>query len=244
MKIKRGIATLCIFSMCLTLCMTTAFAQDINENQDYNVFSYYEIAAGLVPGRSVAPMRGPSNIVCVMRIYSDPGSGIAGSINKDLGHTFLTFLNTSTANITVGRHTVAPNKMVSIGKFGRFKEYDGAFYNAETNRKERLGWYAIDRSIYMELTASQLSTVSTYLKNHQAGYLEFGDNCACYAAKAWNSVLSASDSKYINHFGLPELVYQDITDIGYYLVGNGLLKADYELCYYNGTTRVPCNDYA
>lgn len=133
--------------------------------------------------------------------------------------------------------------MVSIGKFGKFEEYKGAFYNAETNRKVRYGWYTSARSIYMELTASQLQTVSNYLNRNQAGYQAVGNNCASYAVNAWNSVLSVNDDKYIDHFVTPTVVYQDIGAIGYYLEGNGLLKADYDLCYYSGTTRVTCKDY-
>lgn len=250
MKIKRKIALVCVIAICMTMCVTTVFARDSDSVDDYSVFSYYEMAAGLVPGVSINNIARDarsvnSNIVCVMRIYSDPGSGTSGSsADGDFGHTFLTFLNASTSNITVGRHTVEPNKMVSVGKFGKFTDYKGAFYNAETNRKEVLGWYGSDKSIYMELTEDQLETVSNYLKNHQKGYLEVGNNCASYAVGAWNSVLSTTDEQYIDHFATPALVYQDIEDIGYYYVGNGLLRADYKLCYYDGSTRKECDDYA
>lgn len=243
MKIKRGIAILCVFSLCLAMCVPSVFAQSISEDEDYSVFSYYEIAAGLVPGRNVVARRGASDIVCVMRIFSDPSASSSGSSAGDTGHSFLTFLNASTSNNTVGRHTVAPNKMVSIGKNGRFDEYKGAFYNLETTRKERLGWYTSARSIYMELTASQLQTVSNYLKSHQEGYTVVGDNCATYATKAWNSVLLMNDSQYINHFATPTDVYEEISEIGNYINGNSLLRADYDLCYYDGATRKTCDDY-
>lgn len=243
MKIKKGIAILCALSICLTMGITSVFAQDVSADQDYSIFSYYEIAAGLVPGRKVVARRNSDNIVCVMRIYSDPSAAGSGSIFENTGHTFLTFLNASSSNITVGRHVVEPNKMISIGKFAKFEEFKGAFYNVEVNRKAK-GWYTGVRSIYMELTASQLQTVSTYLKNAQAGYQLVGDNCACYAVKAWNSVLRINDDQYIDHFATPLVVYQDISDIGYYFDGNGLLKADYELCYYDGANRKTCKDYA
>lgn len=243
MKFRRVIAALCALTMCLTMCMTSVFAQDTTADQDYSVYSYYEIASGLVPGRNVINEQRSGSVVCVMRIYADPSTGASGSSFGDYGHTFLTFLNTSTSNITVGRHTVAPNKMVSIGKFGKFEEYKGAFYNAETSRKARLGWYTNAKSIYMDLTASQLQTVSTYLKNNQAGYAVIGNNCASYAAKAWNSVLSTSSKQYIDHYATPTDVYQDLEDIGGTYQGNGLIKSDYPLCYYDGATRKECDDY-
>ena len=243
MKLKQNISKLCILSMCFILCITSVLAQDVYKDQDYGVFSYYEVAAGLVPGKSIKSEKKSGNIVCVVRIYSDSSASESSSNPSDTGHTFLTFLNTTTSNITVGRHTVAPNKMVSIGKFGKFDEYKGAFYNVETSRKERKNWYTGAKSIYMELTASQLQTISTYLKNNQSGYSLIGNNCSTYAVRAWNSLLSTNDDQYIDHYASPTTVYQEIENIGYCLEGNLLLNADYELCYYNGSTQVLCTDY-
>lgn len=184
-----------------------------------------------------------------MRIYSDPGSEQSSSSNQDLnfGHTFLTFFNTSTKNIVVGRHTVAPKKMISIGKFENFENeangFKGAFYNVEVQRKAYHQWYQTDHSIYLDLNATQLDTVSTIIKSSQDGYAFVGNNCASFAARVWNSVLPNPDHPlYINHFTVPKMVYQDITRTGQYLKGNGLMQSDYARCYYLGSVRHYCKD--
>lgn len=240
---KRKLAVLCALFLGCLICIIPLRAQSAPEDRGDRVFSAYEIASGLVPGYSVEPGQRTGAIVCVMRLYSESPEGLSWLRSGDFGHTFLTFLNTSASDITVGRHTVEPGKMVSIGKFGKFEGYQGAFYNAETGRKARFGWYADAKSVYLELTEDQLQTVSDYLKKHLEGYTIVGDNCAYYAAKAWNSVLSPGDARYIDHFSTPASVCQDLEEMENCLVGNSLLQADYELCYYDGTALVTCEDY-
>ncbi len=219
-----------------------------SSNTDLNKYSIYEIQAGLVPNvdPSILPQRSSaSSVVCVMRLYSDNGGGGSSSSDlSDFGHSFLTFLNVSSQNITVGQHTVAPGKMVSVGKFGNLgtcaNDFKGAFYNVEAQRKDILGWYGPDVSMYLELTASQLSAVSNILINKQSGYLTLGNNCATFAAAAWNSV--APSSKKIMNWARPADIYNEIIHLGSYARGNGLIDVDYARCYFNGSTKVICGD--
>lgn len=213
---RRGAALLCALLLGLTLCPIPCATRSVSDG----------------------------DAVCLMRIYSDPPVASLGLLAGGTGHTFLTFQNISPAPITVGRHTVAPEAMVSIGKFATLDGHSGAFYNAETNRAARLGWYTGARSLGMTLTAEQLATVSACLNAHESGYLWVGSNCATLSAFAWNSVLRADDPRYIVHSATPAQVYQDITAALSYLDGNGLLQADYALCYFNGATKVLCDDYA
>ena len=225
---------LCTFSICFILCMTWYFTPEVDKNTDHPTFSAYETATGLTP---------KEDTVCVMRIYSDPSATTLGLIAGDTGHTFLTFLNTTTSDITVGQHRVEPNKIISIGKFGKFKNYKGVFYNLEVNRKEKYGWYSSARSTYMELTENQLNAVSTYLNTHQKGYSIVSNNCSTYSVKVWNSLLSINDYRYIKNLSSPTAVYKDIGGIGHLLNGNNLLHADYKPCYYDPSIQVMCNDY-
>ena len=247
-SIKRFIALFCILSIAITSSVLTSSALS---TPDINVFSPYEIQAGVVPGVSpnsaISPHSARGNIVCVMRIYSDnDGEDSSASSSSNFGHSFLTFLNVFSSNIVVGRATVEPNKMISVGKFGNFGDYangfKGLFYNVEAQRKATLNWYQSNRSLYRDLTLSELETVSKYLISAQSGYSLVGNNCATTAARAWNSILSTSDKNYFNVYGTPNAVYQEITQKGYYLVGNGLIQADYDRCYYNGSTRITCKD--
>lgn len=215
----------------------------------------YEIQAGLVPGATINDIpkdrqqRTNSNIVCVMRIYADPdGEDSSLSQGHNFGHAFLTFLNCSQEAITIGRFAVEPGKMISVSKFGNFGEYSnnfqGVFYNVETQRKAKLGWYATAESMYIDLTASQLEKVSKYIVAHQKGYFELGSNCALLSAEAWNSALPNNRDQYIDVSGImtPRIVRKAIEAYGYYYTGNGLLQADFNCCYYDGDKQVYCGD--
>ena len=210
---------------CFAIALPSIFAVP-SQSVSPEVFSAYEIEAGLVPETSAneatdGEKTTNSDIVCVMRIYSDPGIvSFSPQLSMDFGHSFLTFLNVSSSDITVGRHTVAPNQMISVGKFGNLTDYaggfKGVFYNIESHRSQALGWYATGRSIFMDLTASELNTISACIKQMQAGYIEVGNNCATFAGLVWNSILPSDHAKYIDHVGTPSLIYQDMEGIGGY----------------------------
>lgn len=222
-RARRGAALACAIFIALALVLPDGFAHSADGE------------------RSTADA---GDIVCVMRIYSDPPVTSLGPLAGGFGHTFLTFHNVSSTDLMIGRHMLAPDKMVSIGKFARLDGCAGTFYNAETDRAARLGWYTGARSLGMALTAKQLEAVNAQLCAHENGYLWVGSNCATLSALAWNAALPAGDSRRITHFSTPAQVYQDITAAGSYLDGNGLLQADYALCYFNGATKVLCTDYA
>ena len=220
---------------CFAIALPSIFAVP-SQSVSPEVFSAYEIEAGLVPETSAnqatdGEKTTNSDIVCVMRIYSDPGIvSFSPQLSMDFGHSFLTFLNVSSSDITVGRHTVAPNQMISVGKFGNLIDYaggfKGVFYNIESHRSQALGWYATGRSIFMDLTASELNTISDCIKQMQSGYIEVGNNCATFAGLVWNSILPSDHEKYIDHVGTPSLIYQDMEGIGGYYTGNGLIQAE------------------
>lgn len=236
---------------CFAIALPSIFAVP-SQSVSPEVFSAYEIEAGLVPETSAnqatdGEKTTNSDIVCVMRIYSDPGIvSFSPQLSMDFGHSFLTFLNVSSSDITVGRHTVAPNQMISVGKFGNLTDYaggfKGVFYNIESHRSQALGWYATGRSLFMDLTASELNTISDCIKQMQAGYIEVGNNCATFAGLVWNSILPSDHAKYIDHVGTPSLIYQDMEGIGGYYTGNGLIQAEDARCFYTGSVRVICED--
>lgn len=249
--IKKIGTLLCIAIFCAAIVLSTR-PSVLPQSAPSDVFSMYELEAGLVPG--IAVSQGTSredtknpDVVCVMRIYSDPGSAqFSFHGGMDFGHTFLTFLNVSSSDITVGCHTVAPNQMVSVGKFGNLTDhasgFKGVFYNIESQRTQRFGWYAAGRSIYMDLTASELNTVSHAIKQMQSGYIEVGNNCAAFAGLVWNSILSSDHAKYMDHIGTPSLIYRELGSIGGCYTGNGIIQADYAPCYYSGSVGVICED--
>lgn len=235
----------------LAIVLSSAFAVP-SQSPPPQVFSIYEREAGLVPASSVQPAadgEAPENsdIVCVMRIYSDPGRvSFSPQVSVDFGHSFLTFLNVSSSDITVGRHTVAPHQMVSVGKFGNLTEqadgFKGVFYNIESHRSQAFGWYATGRSIFLDITASELDAISDCIKRMQSGYIEVGNNCAAFAGLVWNSILPSDHAKYLDHIGTPSLLYQDMGRISDYYTGNGLVRADYDPCCYIGSVCVICED--
>ena len=234
-------------ALCGIALLVPASTQDVEQDA---VFSAYEIQAGLVRGMSASQVaQVPSTeeeIVCVMRIYSDPGCADLAARVFDFGHTFLTVLNVSPTDIQVGRLMVEPGKMVSIGRMGNIGApadfYKGVFYNMEVQRRQQLGWYTVDKSIYQELNAQQLQRVSQYITGHESGYLFVSNNCATLAVGAWNTALTARDAKHMDHFSTPALVYQEMERIGNAYDGNALIYANDEPCYYDGSALVPCKD--
>ena len=236
---------------------TTTYAVEVYP-QDFP-YSRYEIAAGIVPGfpkdpsprlDEISSRRSP--VVCVMRIYSDNVADSSVDVNNNLavGHSFLTFLNVSSSNIKVGSATIAPSKMISVGKFGNFKEnamyngkqYKGAFYNVETQRKSVLGFYQTAVSTYVDLTANELSIVSNYISNHESGYSLLTENCAQFASRTWNTVVGTTNDKHMDTFSSPYDVRVNIESSPGYTSGNGLLLGSYSRCFYVSGTAYACND--
>ncbi len=258
-KMKKLMSLFMIVTLSMCLICSNGIAYATETPIDLSMYSLYEIRAGVVPGVTWEQVSetmleenktARSPVVCVMRIYSDNtydssvGSGSKSSVV--VGHVFLTFLNVSSGNITVGRATVAPNKMISVGKFGNFgvaaDNFKGAFYNVETQRKEQLSFYSGAVSTYVDLTAAELSTVSSYLIDKQEGYSVGVENCAQFASRIWNNIVGTNSEKHIDVFSNPHAVKEEIQTVPGYTTGNGLMIASYSRCFYRGATRFLCGD--
>ena len=80
---------------CFAIALPSIFAVP-SQSVSPEVFSAYEIEAGLVPETSAnqatdGEKTTNSDIVCVMRIYSDPGIvSFSPQLSMDFGHSFLT----------------------------------------------------------------------------------------------------------------------------------------------------------
>lgn len=98
-------------------------------------------------------------------------------------HSWFVFTNTSSSSVKVGNFTLSPGDTVTVGTWPDAK-HNGVWYNAEGY----LGISASHISTSMNLTASQLSTVTAKIKSSDKWTT--GVNCSTFAKNVWNSVSS------------------------------------------------------
>ena len=80
---------------------------------------------------------GDVGLVGELKIFSD-GSANSGSSGSGLSslygsHSFITFRNMSSSNITFGKYSVPPQTGITIGTFGNREEHSGVWYNLESH---------------------------------------------------------------------------------------------------------------
>ncbi|MFR1685837.1 MAG: hypothetical protein ACLSVX_01490 [Massilimicrobiota timonensis] len=97
-------------------------------------------------------------------------------------HSWLMFENKTSSTKTVGRYSLKAGDKVTVGTWGNL-QYDGVWYNVEARRQLT---HHVSTSI--NLSSSQLSTVTSTIKNNNAWSLT--NNCSTFAVKVWNSVAS------------------------------------------------------
>ena len=125
--------------------------------------------------------------VVTMRIFSIYDTGSM--------HSWLMFENMTSSTQTVGRYSLKAGDKVTVGTWGNL-QYDGVWYNVEARRQ--LGNHV---STSINLSSSQLSTVSSTIKNNNSWTAI--NNCSTFAVKVWNSVASTKLSA-----GIPNLPTQ------------------------------------
>lgn len=121
-----------------------------------------------------------SNNTFVLEAYSYYKSG------DGAGHSWIAITNnTNNPRVVSVYGDLNPNETVTIGIWGNLND-NGVWYNAENYAIHQLNYYNGRVSVSMNITATQLDSISAYISNHD--YWNASYNCSCFVKDIWNLV--------------------------------------------------------
>ena len=126
--------------------------------------------------------------VGILTIFSST-NGSSSGISKE-GHSWLSFVNTSSAEIKVGVYSVKPMEELTIGKWRAGEKnrnnHSGIWYNRESelinNTNDMLG----RASLSMEISMADIEKINKHISSEDNWKYE--DNCSTFASNVWNDV--------------------------------------------------------
>lgn len=185
--------------------------------------------------------------VAEVRIYSDAGRGSSSTdvITGDVGHSFVTIRNVRRLNITVGRITLKPGEMVSIGSFGNLSNsngnHKGVFYNIESSRKlsDPNNNYLETVGLSVYVTDAELRTITSFIQNREDSYHFAVNNCTHFALGVWDRTSGVRLTT-----GSPSGLYNEIKKQPYYIRNANELVTygNSKKYYWNGSRLVSATD--
>ncbi|WP_025707841.1 hypothetical protein [Paenibacillus graminis] len=173
--------------------------------------------------------------VAILTLWSVPSGSSTGSSGGDGSssfgtHSFITVKNISASSITIGKLSgIAANKLVSVGTWGNKTEHTGIWYNLEAMFINNYSAYSGRVSHSMYISSTQLSSVNSYIINHDSWSLT--NNCSSFAVGLWNSI--SSDDYSAGTINTPQNLYYSIKDGAYNT--NAYVPYDYAVYYAQGT---------
>ena len=133
----------------------------------------------------------PSNSVGELTIFAlDNASKDSLPLLFNLGHSYLTFKNTTLAPIKIGNYSVSPNETICFGTWS-ISSHFGVWYNLESNYHETSNRYEGCVSVTKGITASDIEKVNEFIYSHN--YWNPLKNCSYFALNLWNTVASKTE---------------------------------------------------
>ena len=130
------------------------------------------------------------------------------------GHAFISFLNTSSAEIKVGIYRVKPMEEVTIGKWmsgvENRNDHSGIWYNREAELINNVNDMTKRSSFSMEVSLADIDKINNHIANED--YWRWDDNCSTFAFNIWNEVSSIGSKYGIDHMVTPK-VLKDLIEI-------------------------------
>lgn len=108
----------------------------------------------------------------------------------NLGHSFLSFENTSNNDIIIGNYNVSPNETICIGTWS-ISSHFGVWFNVESNYNNKYNRYDGRISITRQISESNIDDINGFIAKHN--YWNPLRNCSYFALNLWNSVANQSE---------------------------------------------------
>ena len=137
--------------------------------------------------------------VGVLTIFSaNNGSSASGGSTEDnyyYGHAWLSFKNTSSSPITIGKLKVNAGHEITFGTWGNKLQHRGMWYNLESYFINTRGYYPGRVSYSREVTQSDISIMNNFIAANDSW--SYTNNCSGFAVKLWNKVAASIDAGII-----------------------------------------------
>lgn len=133
----------------------------------------------------------PNNSVGNLSIYAhDKVSDDSLFLLFNLGHSFLTFENTSNQIINIGNYKVSPNETICFGTWS-ISSHFGVWYNLEYNYSAIHNRYDGRVSITKGVTANNIEEINKFIYSHNTWSPI--KNCSYFALNLWNKVANENE---------------------------------------------------
>lgn len=103
------------------------------------------------------------------------------------GHSWIAITNNTNDNFNVGHYYMESGEVVTVGLWGNLED-NGVWYNLESYLIKEKNFFNGRVSVSKTITKSELSTINTYVSEHD--YWNVSYNCSCFVKDIWNLVSS------------------------------------------------------
>jgi len=128
--------------------------------------------------------------VATLTIYSYDGVSESRWGIMNLGHSFLSILNTSSSEISVGGKLVQPNEEISFGAWSLSAHF-GIWYNVESYYINNYNKYNGRVSVEKGITIEDIGRINEFIIRHDKWTPI--NNCSKFAMMLWNRIAKESE---------------------------------------------------
>lgn len=131
---------------------------------------------------------------------------------ESLGHAWMTFYNSSSTRIKIGKRDVLPKNEMAFGTW-KNSFHNGIFYNIESSRYHYEDYYEGRVSLTIKITSEdQIKTINDYISAND--YWKYFKNCSYFASNLWNKL--SSDKVYAGKIPKPSTLIKSMKQYDYY----------------------------
>ena len=130
------------------------------------------------------------NAVGEFTLFTHEGNKNTLPLIFNLGHSYLSFTNTSNETISISTYACSPGETVCIGTWS-ISSHFGVWYNVESNYNICNNRYDGRLSISKQIDINDVNTITKFIEeNNTWSPLK---NCSNFALNCWNEIASESE---------------------------------------------------
>lgn len=130
------------------------------------------------------------NSVAEFSLFTHPGSKKVLPLLFNLGHSYLSFTNTSNTTIDLAGYKCEPNETVCIGTWSISKHF-GVWYNVESNYDIYDNHYDGRLSLTKQIGMEEVEKLTEFIVNNNKWTIL--KNCSYFALNCWNYVVESNE---------------------------------------------------
>lgn len=148
------------------------------------------IISGCAPDETPKIIVDKDDYVGEFSLFTHTGTGDTLPLIFNLGHSFLSFTNTSNEVINISTYTCQPNETVCIGTWS-ISTHFGVWYNVESNYDICNKRYDGRLSISKKIDSQDVTKLTKFIEEHNTwNPLQ---NCSYFALNCWNELAAESE---------------------------------------------------